>query len=192
MSYKKINLFDLPPEKIINDAFLEARKISSLDIEFPIAVRLLENPKFSLFDRNLLIFPGAVDGTLHDYIHILLGRSFLPLDEAFVVGFCMGSTGKMRNFHISAFTKLAETIYPKQYRFSEIESQIFRTAVNAGNRFSNTDLSKIPRSEIGNLSIENAREKYLSDWSKILYFYKEEALLTPDETSSQRILNYLS
>lgn len=191
MTYKDINLFECPEDHKIGEIYSKLREVSSLDIEFPLAVRLLENPKFKFFNRNLGIFPGAVDGTKHDYIHILLGRSFLPMDEAFVVGFCMGSTQKMSNLKVQLFNILAGAIYPKFYRFSECEKMLFTNAVEFGARHANEDLSEISKLEFSELTVKQARFNLISDWSDVKRAYKSEALQFPDHKSSTRIYEYL-
>ena len=56
--------------------------------EVPLIIRLVENPKH----RTSRLFSGAVSLFTHDCIHVLLGRGLLPKDEAFVIGFTMGSS----------------------------------------------------------------------------------------------------
>jgi hypothetical protein len=51
----------------------------------PWYVRLLENP------RSPVALPGAIDLFGHDCLHIVLGRGLLAQDEAFVIGYTMGS-----------------------------------------------------------------------------------------------------
>jgi hypothetical protein len=58
--------------------------------EIPLIVHLLENPKYRL--PGMTLFHGAVNIEAHDRIHILLGRGLLTEDEAFIIGFTMGST----------------------------------------------------------------------------------------------------
>src|SRR5512132_4682412 len=61
--------------------------------EIPLIIQLVENPKYDL--PGIDIFPGATDLHTHDMIHIVLGRGLLPKDEAFVIGFTMGSTDRL-------------------------------------------------------------------------------------------------
>src|SRR4249919_2256821 len=58
--------------------------------DVPLIVQLVENPRFDF--PGLDIFHGATGLQAHDRIHVLLGRGLLPKDEAFVIGFTMGST----------------------------------------------------------------------------------------------------
>ena len=48
-------------------------------------VRLLENP------ASPYALPGASSLRVHDCIHILIGRGLLNHDEAFVIGYTMGT-----------------------------------------------------------------------------------------------------
>ena len=58
-------------------------------------MRLLENPKYHL--PGVTLFHGAVDLDMHDRIDIALGRGLLTaIDEAFTIGFTMGSTKRVR------------------------------------------------------------------------------------------------
>jgi hypothetical protein len=61
--------------------------------DIPLMIQLVENPRFNL--PGIDLFHGAVDLATHDAIHILLGRGLLPKDEAFVIGFTMGSTDQV-------------------------------------------------------------------------------------------------
>ena len=73
--------------------------------EVPLLVQLVENPRFDL--PGIEIFSGATNLRTHDYLHILLGRGLLPKDEAFVLGFTMGSTNRVGAVHNEASTTAA-------------------------------------------------------------------------------------
>ena len=72
-------------------------KLAQEDV--PLIIKLTENPKY--FTSKL--FTGAVDLFTHDCIHVLLGRGVLPKDEAFVIGYTMGSGKKMRRWRRNLF-----------------------------------------------------------------------------------------
>ena len=97
-------------------------KVGAMPDEIPLMVRLAENPQFDLFT-------GAVDLKTHDYIHPLLGRGLLAKDEAFVVGFTMGSTHDLGAAEEKLFTLVAQYLYPGIFRFSEEDVRVFRDAV---------------------------------------------------------------
>ena len=64
-------------------------KLAQQDI--PFIIKATENPKYI----TSKLFTGAVDLFSHDCIHVLLGRGLLVKDEAFVIGYTMGSGKKM-------------------------------------------------------------------------------------------------
>ena len=72
-------------------------KLSQEDV--PLVIKLTENPKYI----SSKLFTGAVDLFSHDCIHVLLGRGLLTKDEAFVIGYTMGSAKKMRRWRRNLF-----------------------------------------------------------------------------------------
>jgi hypothetical protein len=91
----------------------------------PLAVKLFENPS------SPWALPGAVDLFGHDCIHLVLGRGLLPQDEAFIVGFTMGASGRCRPAHARLLALWARSAYPSPFRFSKLDAQVFRFAVEA-------------------------------------------------------------
>ena len=63
-------------------------KLEAEDV--PFIIKLVENPKY-----DIGLFAGNVSLYNHDCIHLLLGRGLRVKDEAFVIGFTMGSTKKI-------------------------------------------------------------------------------------------------
>jgi hypothetical protein len=90
--------------------------------EIPLTIQLVENPRYDIpgFD----FFHGAVDLATHDSIHILLGRGLLPKDEAFVIGFTMGSTDQVTTMEERLYALFAKHLYPKVYQFKDEEIRI--------------------------------------------------------------------
>ena len=58
----------------------------------PLMLRLQRDPDLSFLGQ--LVFKAGLDQHQHDCIHILLGRGLLPMDQAFVLGFTLGSSKK--------------------------------------------------------------------------------------------------
>src|SRR5262245_56769531 len=79
-------------DRTLGEARRTLAEIGLAQSEVPYMVRLVENPRFDL--PLVDSFHGATSLDTHDCIHILLGRGLLPKDEAFVIGFSMGSTGR--------------------------------------------------------------------------------------------------
>ena len=89
--------------------------------EIPLMIQLVENPRYNIPGINL--FHGAVDLATHDSIHILLGRGLLPKDEAFVIGFTMGSTDQVTTMEETLYALFSKHLYPKVYQFKNEEIQ---------------------------------------------------------------------
>lgn len=92
----------------------------------PWQVRLLENPS------SPCALPGAVDLFSHDCLHLLLGRGLLPQDEAFVLGFTMGTNPRCADWQVELYCWCARQLYPGDYRFSRADTDVFRFAIEAG------------------------------------------------------------
>ena len=86
-------------------------KLAQEDV--PLIIKLTENPNY--FTSK--IFTGAVDLFSHDCIHILLGRGVLPKDDAFVIGYTMGSSKRMKRWRRNLFLWVAKNLYPEGYKF---------------------------------------------------------------------------
>lgn len=98
--------------------------------DVPWLIQIVENPRYDL--PGMDVFHGATDLETHDYIHILLGRGLLPKDEAFVLGFTMGSTDRVSTTEEKLFAFFTKHLYPKAYRFSDDDLRVFRDAVKLG------------------------------------------------------------
>ena len=94
--------------------------------DVPWYVRLLENPK------SPVALAGAVDLFTHDCIHLVLGRGLLPQDEAFVLGFTMGTSARCPRWHARLLGFSARYLYRGTYRFSDLDRDVFQYAVAAG------------------------------------------------------------
>lgn len=95
--------------------------------QIPLMTRLLENP------TSPVAFVGAIPLLEHDYIHILLGRGLLNHDEAFVIGFTMGTSKSYRPFRNWLFKTLTK-FYPRESRFSPIDCLYFDLGYQYGMR----------------------------------------------------------
>ena len=67
---------------------MEPFKLHQEDV--PLIIKLVENPKY-----DIGLFAGNISLHNHDCIHVLLGRGLQLKDEAFVIGYTMGTTQKM-------------------------------------------------------------------------------------------------
>ncbi len=82
--------------------------------DMDLMVKLIENPK------SPYAITGAISLQDHDCVHILLGRGLLPQDEAFVIGYTMGTAGKkISKEEVKLFKMISSKLYPDIYRFRE-------------------------------------------------------------------------
>ncbi|MCG8669350.1 MAG: hypothetical protein MI867_08030 [Pseudomonadales bacterium] len=98
--------------------------------DIPLMVKLVENPKYRI--PGVTLFHGAVELKQHDCIHVLLGRGLLSKDEAFVIGFTMGSTNQISTAEETMFCKIAKYLYPTIYQFDDEDISVFKDAVRLG------------------------------------------------------------
>ena len=105
--------------------------------DIPFMVRLLENPE------SIFPLPGKINLYNHDCLHILLDRGISLFDEAFVVGFTMGSDLKTNRFHLAVFKFLSNLLYPQQYKFNQKQFKLFDLAFNYGRKLKVKNLNQV-------------------------------------------------
>jgi hypothetical protein len=167
-------------------AYAQLQSIALAQGSIPLLVQLVENPKFDL--PGIDIFSGATDLATHDYIHILLGRGLLPKDEAFVLGFTMGSTNRVGEWEEKLYGLFSKHLYPKEYRFSDEDFQVYKDAVRLGYISDCTPLNTVDFPALAHLSIQAAREAIGIEADFLRAYYKIEARRYPHSYESQRLI----
>jgi hypothetical protein len=150
--------------------------------DVPLIIRLVENPKY-----DVGLFAGNVGLFSHDCIHVVLGRGLLPKDEAFVIGFTMGSTKKMFRWRKSLFMFCAKHLYPEGYKFCEEERLVFNIALEAGKRCP-IDLSEFDFKKYKYHSLDGLRSKLGIDKNFLRCCYEFEKKCFPNSRESQRVI----
>jgi len=168
-------------------AFSLMRGIALDQSSIPLIVQLVENPRFEL--PGLEIFSGATDLETHDYIHILLGRGVLPEDEAFVLGFTMGSTNRLGNLEQVLYGLFSRYLYPKDYQFSESDFEIYKDAVKLGAISDCTPLDSVDYRALQSLTIDQARKTVGIEKALLLAYFEIEKRRYPCSRASQRLLD---
>ena len=155
--------------------------------DIPLMVQLVENPRFDIpgFD----IFHGAVDIRTHDYIHIVLGRGLLPKDEAFVIGFTMGSTNKVTTLEENLYALASKYLYPKVYQFDDTAIHIFKDAVKLGFISDCQPLDQIDYDKYLDWKLRDVRQYIGLEGDLILAYYRIEKGRHPDSRASRRLLD---
>ena len=191
MSYRKKELRDwhLPlgrGEVSMRDALAEVLTFGNAQTEVPLMVRLIENPSYRI--PGLEIFHGAVTLRQHDFIHLILGRGFTLADEAFVIGFTMGTTDKVSTLEAWMYCMAASHLYPKAYRFKPDHARIFRDAVAAGYISACLPLDTFNFEEVIDLSLREIRMRLGLEIDLLQSCYRIEAKRFPHLLGSRRLV----
>ncbi|HQU16471.1 MAG: hypothetical protein B7Z66_05055 [Chromatiales bacterium 21-64-14] len=152
----------------------------------PLMVRLMENPRYRV--PGVTVFHGAVDLEQHDCIHLVLGRGLLPKDEAFTIGFTMGSTHKVSTTEEALFGFVSRYLYPEVYRFGDEELRIFRDAVKLGWISGCRPLDQVDFAPYLDLPLAQVRTEIGLERELILAYYRIEKRRYPNAPESQRLV----
>jgi len=147
----------------------------------PWIVRLFEN------DKSWLGLHGAVDLRTHDMIHVLLGRGLLDQDEAFVIGFTMGSTRAVTALERWVFRQAVSTLYPEPYRIPRKMLAAYDLGLEAGADMGVRNLHRAIRDEMLDRPLGETRRALGIDTSRLREFYARERAALPGTLASQRL-----
>ncbi|MCM2371526.1 hypothetical protein [Aporhodopirellula aestuarii] len=147
----------------------------------PWIVRLFENP------TSPIRFRGAIDLHDHDVLHVLLGRGLQDQDEAFVLGFAMGTAKKISRIQYHVFKFLMAHVYPEPYRIPGFLQSAFDLGVECGQKTGAVDLYKRPLKELRSLTIEEARWRAEIDMDIVRSHYQTEQQQIPFTIASLRL-----
>ena len=167
----------------VRQALYTMHKFKLNQDDIPFIIKLFENPKYNLL-------PGAVTLDNHDIIHVLLSRGVLVKDEAFVIGFTMGSTNKLNMLNRAIFKFVTRFMYPKGYNFYGDEFDIFERGVDCAREMGCPDLSKLDLTQFLDYTIERAREELNIDIKILMraYTYEKNRYNAPE---CQRLLQWI-
>lgn len=155
--------------------------------DVPFIVQLVENPRYDL--PGLEIFSGATYLQSHDYLHILLGRGLLPKDEAFVLGFTMGSSNRVGEVEERLFTLIARYLYPKGYRFDDEDVAVYKDAVGLGHISDCRPLAEVDCTPMLDWPIGRVRREISLEEDLLRAYYAIEARRYPGSPESRRLLD---
>lgn len=135
-------------------------------------------------------FYGGVDLRAHDFIHILLGRGLLPHDEAFVIGFTMGSTNRLQTLNKEAFAYIAQHHYPNAYRMDEACKVIYMDAAKIGYIMDCKPLDQVDFTPYLDMTIDEVRKRVnLRTGLLDAYYLEIEKNRHPEDPASARLSN---
>lgn len=171
----------------LKDALAKMHETSNDASEIPFIVRLVENPDMDF--PGIDMFNGAVNLYTHDCIHLILGRGMLPKDEAFVIGFTMGSTNKVMKLEKFLYHFVTEHLYPKVFKFYKDEHIIFDIASNLGHISKCKPLNEVDFKSMENMSLEDIRNHIGIEKDFLINAYILEKTMFSDYIESSRLLN---
>ncbi len=144
-------------------------------------VKLFENPK------SPIALKGAVNLERHDCIHIVLGRGLLPQDEAFVIGFTMGTSKNISKLEKFIFKAASMYLYPKKYRFSRRHMKAYELGLACGKKSKASKIYEFPFEDYQGVKLSELREKLGIDIKELKSVYRKEQELLPNTKSSLRL-----
>ncbi|MBK1827347.1 hypothetical protein [Haloferula rosea] len=173
-------------EITMREAYESLMSIGNSQDEVPLIVKLTENPKFHF--GGLGFFKGRVTLEQHDYIHILLGRGLTLMDEAFVIGFTMGSTDRVSSHEQSLFGFINKVLYPKPYRFKEDGMKVFKDAVALAYVSDCLPLEEVDFKPMLDMPLREIRKAVNLEVDLLQAYYRIEARRYPECAASQRLI----
>lgn len=145
-------------------------------------VRLLENP------ASPYALPGAVSLKHHDCIHILLGRGLLNQDEAFVIGFTMGTAKEeIEGEEVQLFRLAAKHLYKPPYRMSERDLIAYDLGFAAGTLSPARRIYEVDFTTLMDRTIGELRADLGIEVSVLKNAFREEKRRLPGNKASQRL-----
>lgn len=147
----------------------------------PWIVRLFENP------QGWLRLHGAVDLASHDMIHVLLGRGLLGQDEAFVIGFTMGSTKAVSPVERWFFKTVVAHVYPEPYRIPWRILTAYDLGLEAGRTMGTRDIHRAVGPALLDQPLGAVRRALGIDTRRLREFYARERAALPDTPASLRL-----
>ena len=186
VSYKEWHIPFSKDDLTLREARASLSALGARQEDIPLMVQLVENPRFDI--PGIDIFHGAVDIKTHDCIHILLGRGLLPKDEAFVIGFTMGSTNKVTTLEENLYALVSKNLYPKVYQFDDEAIRIFKDATKLGYISDCQSLDRIDYAKYLDWKLRDIRHDINLESDLILAYYRIEQRRYPESQASQRLL----
>lgn len=147
----------------------------------PWLIRFFENPD------SWFRFRGAIHLADHDVLHVLLGRGLQDQDEAFVLGFAMGTAKKVSLFQYYVFKWVMVHLYPEPYRIPSFLLPAFDIGMRCGVQTGRKNLYQEPLKELKNLTVKEARNHCGIDSTILRQGFREEQDRIPFTIASLRL-----
>lgn len=149
--------------------------------EIHFVIRLFENPS------SPIAFKGAISLERHDLVHIILGRGLLPQDEAFVIGFTMGTSKTISSVEAALFQWITKHLYPPPYNFKDNHLKSFRLGLEAGKKSEADKIYDAPLENYKDMTLGEIRQKLGIDTESLKAIYAHEKEMLPESKESKRL-----
>ncbi len=170
----------------LRQAYARLMEVGNPPTDVPLIIRICENPKYHY--GGFGFFKGRITLEQHDYAHIILGRGLTLMDEAFVIGFTMGSSDRVTTTEERLFAFIASKVYPKPYRFTEDGTRVFRDAVHLGYVSACEPVEAIDFTPLLDLPLAETRRRIGLEPDLLQAYYELEARRFPDSSASLRLV----
>jgi hypothetical protein len=120
-------------------------------------------------------------------IHVLLGRGLLDQDEAFVIGFTMGSTRAVTVLERWVFKCAVSVLYPEPYRIPQKMLAAYDLGLEAGSGMGVRNLHCAIGDDMLERPLGATRRSLGIDTARLCEFYARERAALPGTLASQRL-----
>ena len=155
-------------------------------VELPLMLRLQRDPVLSFLGQ--LVFRAGLDRHQHDCIHILLGRGLLGMDQAFALGFTLGSSKKGSMPEHKLHGEVGRHFYKNVSLFSESESVVFKDGIKLAYLSFCAPLDKFDFTPWHDQSLRQLREAIGLEPELLQAYFAVEKHRFPHALASQRLL----
>lgn len=154
--------------------------------ELPLMLRLQRDPVLSFLGQ--LVFRVGIDQHQYQCIHILLGRGFLPMDQAFVLGFTIASTqkGSLPEHRLNA--EITRHFSRSEIQLSGSENAVFKEGIKLAYMSSCAPLDDFEFEPWHACSLGDLRDAVGLETELLRAYYLLEKHHYPHSRESQRLL----
>lgn len=185
ISYRDWTISLQDGDRTLRSALDTLDQVAATQGDIPFIVQFMENPRYGF--PWFRFFHGFCDLTAHDAIHCVLARGLLPKDEAFVIGYTMGSSKKINSFNAWVFTFIAKYFYPPNYRFDDECIQVFKHAWKLAYISECKPLADFDYDKMMDMKLKDIRKEIGVEEHLLEAYYQVEHDRYPDSRESQRL-----
>lgn len=169
----------------LRDALASVPPLANLS-QVPLMLRLQRDPDLSFLGQ--LVFKAGLDQHQHDCIHILLGRGLLPMDQAFAMGFTLGSSKKGSLPEHKLRAEIGRHFNKNVPLFSESENAVFKDGIKLSYLSFCAPLETFDFTPWHDRTLRELRQAIGLEPELVLAYYAVERHRYPHALASQRLL----